>query len=313
MAKTTETVQQMFNTAVLACMDQLKPSGLKTFGERKTQSGGESMTFYRYKGGKAKDGVPSMFADSFQGDGPDFKKYIATIEIVSSQDKVTWEQMEKTKLNLKDPIVKQLTNAVLAKEDEKIIAKIKEKDANLNKVGSAELDPTTLDAARLLLAEIRDCYVSAEMTPDGKKGVAIVMNREDYKRFSTSDAFIHGDYKDAITGGDGVLPLSMKGAEIFISQLVESGTAYIIPSNTFGYAEWEGSVKPFAKFYEDDGMTWHLQVAKSTGSVIIEPNFITKFSMKPTTTARPEAAAFSAFAAETSETEKVGKSLAAKH
>lgn len=291
MAKVTDTVQQLFNTAALACMDQLKPSGLKTFGERRTQNGGESMTFYRYKGGKAKDGVPSMFGSSFEGDGPDFSKYVATIQIVSSQDKVSWEQMEKTKLDLKNPIVKQLTNAVLKKEDEKIIAKIKEKDASLNEVGSEELDPATLEAARLLLAEIRDCYVSAEMTPDGKKGVAIVMNREDYKRFSTSDAFIHGDYKDAITGGDGVLPLSMKGAEIFISELVESGTAYIIPSNTFGYAEWEGSVKPFAKFYEDDGMQWHLQITKSTGSVIIEPSFITKFSMKPTEHARPKAAA----------------------
>lgn len=290
MAKTTDTVQQMFNTAVLACLDQLKPTGLKTFGERKTQNGGESMTFYRYKGGKAKDGVPSMFDSSFSGDGPDFKKYTATIEVVSAQDKVSWEQMEKTKLNLKDPIVKQLTNAVLTKEDEKIIDKIKAADASLNTAGSATLDPSTLDAARTILAEIRDCYVSAEMTPDGKKGVAIVMNREDYKRFSTSDAFIHGDYKDAITGGDGVLPLSMKGAEIFISQLVDSGTVYIIPSNSFGYAEWEGSVKPFAKFYEDDGMTWHLQVAKSTGSVVIEPNFITKLSLKPTASARPSTA-----------------------
>lgn len=289
MAKTTDTIQQNFNTAVLATMDQLKPSGLKTFGERKTQNGGESMTFYRYKGGKAKDGVPSMFGKDSDYDGPDFSKYVAPIEVVSAQDKVSWEQMEKTKLDLKNPVVKALTNAVLSKEDEKIIAKIVAADASLNKIGSAELDPSTLEAARLLLAEIRDCYVSAEMTPDGKKGVALVMNREDYKRFSTSDAFIHGDYKEAITGGDGVLPLSMKGAEIFISQSVESGTAYLIPSNTFGYAEWEGSVKPFSKFYEDDGMQWHLQVAKSTGSVVIEPTFITKFSMKPTTTARPAA------------------------
>lgn len=284
---TTNTVQQNFSTAVLACMDQLKPAGLKTFGERKTQEGGESITFYRYKGGKAKDGVPTMFDSSFSGDGPDFSKFVATIEYVSAQDKLSQAEMKKTKLNLKDPIVNRLTNAVLTKEDEKIIAKIKEEESNLNKAGSATLDPTTLDAARTLLAEIRDCYVSAEMTPDGKKGVAIVMNREDYKRFSTSDAFIHGDYKDAITGGDGVLPLSMKGAEIFISQLVDSGTVYIIPSNSFGYAEWEGSVIPTAKFYETDGLRWHLQVVKSTGSVIIEPNFITKLSLKPTESARP--------------------------
>lgn len=291
MATTTNTVQQNWSNAVLAAMDQLKPSGLKVFGERKTQSGGEKITFYRYKGGKAKDGVPSMFGKDSDYDGPDFNKYDAYIAYVSSQDKLSQEEMEKTKLDLKSPIVKVLTNAVLDKEDEKIITKIVGEDTNLNKVGNATLDPSTLEAARLLLAEIRDCYVSAEMTPDGKKGVAIVMNREDYKRFSTSDAFIHGDYKDAITGGDGVLPLSMKGAEIFISKQVESGTAYIIPSNSFGYAEWEGSVKPTAEFHATDGLKWHLQIVKSTGSVIIEPNFITKFSMKPTETPRPKTSA----------------------
>lgn len=289
MAKSVETVQQEFSNAVLAAMDQLKPSGLKTYGERKSQKGGESITFYRYKGGKAKDGVPSMFGKDSDYDGPDFSKHVAPISFVSSQDKLSQEEMNKTKLDLKNPIVKALTNAVLSKEDEKIIEKVVASDANLNKIGSATLDPSTLEAARLLLAEIRDCYVSAEMTPDGKKGVALVMNREDYKRFSTSDAFIHGDYKDAITGGDGVLPLSMKGAEIFISPLVESGTAYLIPSNSFGYAEWEGAVDPTAEFHKTDGLKWHLQVVKSTGSVIIEPNFITKFSMKPTDTPRPEA------------------------
>ena len=68
---------------------------------------------------------------------------------------------------------------------------------------------------------------------------------------------------------------------------MDSGTVYIIPSNSFGYAEWEGSVIPTAKFYETDGLRWHLQVVKSTGSVIIEPNFITKLSLKPTESARP--------------------------
>lgn len=286
MATTTDTVQKNFSSAVLAMMDQLKPSGLKTFGEKRTQNGGESIDFYRYKGGVGKDGVPSMY-NADPTDGPDFKKFTAPIAYISSQDKLPKENMEKTKLDLKSPIIKSLTRAVELKEDEKIIEKIKAADANLNKTGSETLDPATLDAARMLLAEIRDCYVSAEMTPDGKKGVAIVMNREDYKRFSTSDAFVNGDYKDAITGGDGVLPLSMKGAEIFISPLVDSGTAYIIPSNSFGFAEWEGSVIPTAEFHSTDAMRWHLQIVKSVGCVIIEPNFITKFSMKPTTTARP--------------------------
>jgi len=114
------------------------------------------------------------------------------------------------------------------------------------------------------------------------------MNREDYKRMSTSDAFINGDFKDSITGGHNGLPLVFGGAEILITDDVKvpTGTAYIIPSNTFGFGEWEGSVKPFSKFVEDDGMRWHLQVVKSIGVVVIEPNFITKVTMKPSETVR---------------------------
>lgn len=286
MPTTTNTIQQNFSTAVLSTMDQLKPNGLKTFGEKRTQSGGEKITFYRYKGGKAKDGVPTMYGTD-PADGPDFFKFEAPISYVSAQDKIKKEDMEKTKLDIKSPIVKSITNAVLKKEDEKIINAIKAKDSELNTSGSATLDPASLDCARALLAEIRDCYVSADLTPDGKKGVAIVMNREDYKRFSTSDAFINGDYKDAIKGGDGVLPLTLKGAELFISDLVESGTSYIIPSNTFGYAEWEGSVMPTAEFHPTDALRWHLQVVKSVGCVIIEPNYITKFLVKPAESKRP--------------------------
>ena len=53
-------------------------------------------------------------------------------------------------------------------------------------------------------------------------------------------------------------------------------------------------------------MKWHLQVVKSTGSVIIEPTFITKFSMKPTATPRPTAVN----AKQASEKKAAGNSLA---
>lgn len=284
------TVQKIFATSVLTTMDETKEMGLKVFAERRTQEGGESIDFMRYKGGVAKEGVPSMYGNN-PSDGGTFTKFTAPIKIISSQDKPTWEQLNKTKLDVKNTIFTSLTRAIVKKEDAIILDAVAKADAKLNKIGTAELDPSTLDFARLLLAEVRDCLVSAEMTPDGKKGVALVMNRLDYKRMSTSDAFINGDFKDSISGGDNNLPLFFNGAQIFITEdvSVPTGTAYIIPTNSFGFAEWEGSVKSTAKFVEDDGMCWHLQVVKSIGTVMIEPNYITKVTMKPNTNTRPKA------------------------
>lgn len=288
----TATIQQIFAASVLHTMDEIKEMGLKNFAERRTQEGGESIDFMRYKGGVAKEGVPTMYGNN-PSDGGTFTKYTAPIKIISSQDKPTWEQMNKTKIEIKNTIFTSLTKAVVKKEDAIILDTITKGDAKLNKIGSAELDPATLDFARLLLAEVRDCLVSAQFTPDGKKGVALVMNRLDYKRMSTSDAFINGDFKDSITGGTNNLPLYFNGAEIFIAEEddpnVPTGTAFLIPSNSFGFAEWEGSVKSTAKFVDDDGMCWHLQVVKSIGVVLIEPRYITKVTMKPNANARPRA------------------------
>ena len=286
---TTATVQKLYAAAALQMMSTLEGGDLKNLGEKKTQTGGDSCTFYRKKAAAAKDGVPSMFGSDWEAGGGDFANYTATISQVSVQEKIKKVDMLKTKIDIKAPIIKSMGIAMKLKEDEKIIAAIKAADSNLNKAGAAELDPTTLDCARALVAEIRDCHVSAEMTPDGKKGVAVVMNREDYKRLATSDAFINGDYRDAIKGGDGVLPLSMVGATLVISPTVTSGEIYIIPSNTFGYAEWEGTAEASAEYFATDAQQWHLQMVKSVGVVIIETNYITKFSIKPTESARPAA------------------------
>lgn len=288
MAATAATIQQLFAAAILATLDTLEDGDLKSLAEKKTESGGESATFYRIKGGKAKDGVPSMYVTGTyegdtdnKGDGGDTEKFVATIGQVSSQDKVKKADMLKTKLDIKTPIVKTMSRSILLKEDDKILTAIKAKASELNTAGSVTADPTALETARLLVAEIRDAHVSAQMTPDGKKGVAVVMNRQDYKRLATSDAFLNGDYKDQIKGGDGELPLSFVGARLVVSPLVESGEIYIIPSNTFGYAEWEGSIESTAEYHPTDSQRYHLQIVKSVGVVVIEPEFITKFQVKP--------------------------------
>nr|DAX36619.1 MAG TPA: head protein [Caudoviricetes sp.] len=279
MSTTTNTKQQQFATSVLMAQDTLKASGLKKMAERGNAKGGESYTFYRKKKATAKDGIPSMFNDSFTGEGGDFDKFQANIAQISSQDKLAETDMLKTKLDLKSPIVSSMTNAVLQKEDEKIIAAI----AAAGTLATAGKNTKTVDDIeniKILIQRVRSAHVWAKNGIDQKKGVAIVMNEEDYSVLASSEIFINGDYQAAFGGGTGDTPLTFFGAEIIISEQVAKGTFYIIPSYTFGFAEWENSITTDMVFMPTDGRTWHLQITKSVGVVVIAPEKITKFTFK---------------------------------
>lgn len=279
MATTTNTKQQQFATSVLMAQDTLKASGLKKMAERGNAKGGESYTFYRKKKATAKDGIPSMFNSSFTGEGGDFDKFQANIAQISSQDKLAETDMLKTKLDLKSPIVSSMTNAVLQKEDEKIIAAI----AAAGTLATAGKNTKTVDDIeniKILIQRVRSAHVWAKNGLDQKKGVAIVMNEEDYSVLASSEIFINGDYQAAFGGGTGDTPLTFYGAEIIISEQVAKGTFYIIPSYTFGFAEWENSITTDMVFMPTDGRTWHLQITKSVGVVVIAPTKITKFTFK---------------------------------
>ena len=279
MSTTTNTKQQQFATSVLMAQDTLKASGLKKMAERGNAKGGESYTFYRKKKATAKDGIPSMFNDSFTGEGGDFDKFQANIAQISSQDKLAETDMLKTKLDLKSPIVSSMTNAVLQKEDEKIIVAI----AAAGTLAIAGKNTKTVDDIeniKILIQRVRSAHVWAKNGIDQKKGVAIVMNEEDYSVLASSEIFINGDYQAAFGGGTGDTPLTFFGAEIIISEQVAKGTFYIIPSYTFGFAEWENSITTDMVFMPTDGRTWHLQITKSVGVVVIAPEKITKFTFK---------------------------------
>lgn len=279
MSTTTNTKQQQFSTSVLMAQDTLKASGLKKMAERGNAKGGESYTFYRKKKATAKDGIPSMFNGSFTGEGGDFDKFQANIAQISSQDKLAETDMLKTKLDLKSPIVSSMTNAVLQKEDEKIIAAIAAA-GTLATAGKNTKTVDDLENIKILIQRVRSAHVWAKNGLDQKKGVAIVMNEEDYSVLASSEIFINGDYQAAFGGGTGDTPLTFYGAEIIISEQVAKGTFYIIPSYTFGFAEWENSITTDMVFMPTDGRTWHLQITKSVGVVVIAPTKITKFTFK---------------------------------
>lgn len=279
MSNTTNTKQLQFAASVLNAQDTLKASGLKKWAERGNAKGGESYTFYRKKKATAKDGIPSMFSSSFTGEGGDFDKFTAPIAQISSQDKLPEADMLKTKLDLKSPIVSSMTNAVLQKEDEKIIAAIAAA-GTLATAGKNTKPVDDIENIKILIQRVRSAHVWAKCGLDQKKGVAIVMNEEDYSVLASSEIFINGDYQAAFGGGTGDTPLTFYGAEIIISEQVAKGTFYIIPSYTFGFAEWENSINTDMVFMPTDGRTWHLQITKSVGTVVIEPTKITKFTFK---------------------------------
>ena len=279
MSNTTNTKQLQFAASVLNAQDTLKASGLKKWAERGNAKGGESYTFYRKKKATAKDGIPSMFSSSFTGEGGDFDKFTAPIAQISSQDKLPEVDMLKTKLDLKSPIVSSMTNAVLQKEDEKIIAAIAAA-GTLATAGKNTKPVDDIENIKILIQRVRSAHVWAKCGLDQKKGVAIVMNEEDYSVLASSEIFINGDYQAAFGGGTGDTPLTFYGAEIIISEQVAKGTFYIIPSYTFGFAEWENSINTDMVFMPTDGRTWHLQITKSVGTVVIEPTKITKFTFK---------------------------------
>lgn len=282
---TTPTTQVLYSNAVLAKLTELNAAGIKSIAERKTEEGGEKAVFYRVKESVAVDGVASMYSANGANAG-DMESFDATISQVSSQQKVKKEDMMKTKLDLKAPFVNSMANAVLNKEDSKILTAIKAKEANLAKVGASGAEIDTLPQIRALIMAVRSAHAKAQLTPDGKKGVILAMGLPAYTKLAASDIFINGDYKDAFGGGTGDLPLSFYGAEIRITSQVPAATtatdenAYVIPSNTFGYAEWEGSEEVTAEYHPTDAQRWHLQVVKSVGVTVIEPESISQFVFK---------------------------------
>ena len=216
MANTTNTKQQIFSTAVLMAMDTLQAAGLKKYAERGDAKSGETYTFYRKKKATAQDGIPSMYPGATPtgtSNGGDFDKFTATIEQISSQDKLKEADELKTKLDLKSPIVASMTNALLNKEDNKILTAIKAAGT----LGTAGTGTKTVDDVTNMIAAVRRSHVWAKCGLNQKKGVAIAMNEADYTILSTADIFINGDYSAAFGGGVGDVPLTFFGAEIIIS------------------------------------------------------------------------------------------------
>lgn len=268
----TLTVQQLFSSAMLALMAELKGGDLKKFCETKTQKGGESITFNRLGESSAAAGaVPSMYGDDFAGTGGDMKAFKAVIEEIYAQDKVKVSDLAKTTIDIKNGYVKSLGNAVNRKEDLTIIDKV---EAAIGVKEEVIADYET-DIKKIVKA-IRTAKAYASATPDNHTGVALVLTPENWAALSTSELAMSADYANVFGGGSNGEPSTFYGAEVILVKGLVNGL--VIPSNTICFGEWEGSMEAIAEYNGTDGRAWHLQAVKSVGAVVAEPTMITKLT-----------------------------------
>ncbi len=294
MAKPLDLVlQEKYATQALIAMAVQNPMGLEKFCEKGDATSGESFTLYRADGSVAKDGLPSMYNSNdkgYEGDngsnggdaGP-LKPFKVTGAYISSQHKIHDIDFKKTSLDAKGTLQKTMAIALAHKTDEKILSSIKAKDSELSKIDMPTKKLDDESVIRALIGRIATAHANASMTPDGQRGVSVVLNITDWEMLVQSNFFLNGDYKDSIEWGDNEKPTRIRGAEFLITRntnMVPNGTMYIVPSNTCGCVNWKGTEKAVAEFHETDGARWHLQNRKYMGAICIEPTFITKFTFK---------------------------------
>ncbi|MGL5714328.1 MAG: phage capsid protein [Paraclostridium sp.] len=273
------TKEQLFSSALLSYMADLKGGRLKKFCEVMTQEGGESITFNRVKEGTAKDGLVSMYDSGFTGDMGDMIQITVPIAQVSAQDKIKEADMNKTKLDVKNAYVKGLGNAVDVKCDEKVIGAITTVDSDLYSKG---VNTALIDAqVKILVSLIRRAKAYATNTVDNYTGIALIINPEDWAQLSTSELVLNSDYEKAFGGGMNGEPETFYGAEVIISKKVATGTTYVVPSNTICFAEWENSNIADAVFVPTDMRRYHVQAVKSVGVKVAEAGMIGKLVSKP--------------------------------
>lgn len=293
-----QVLQEKYATQAKIAMSVQKPMGLVKFCEKGDPTGGESYTFYRAEESTAKDGLPSMYNDDDKGykgdsgnnggDAGPLKPHKVTGEYISSQHKIGDIDFKKTNLDAKGTLQKTMAIALEHKADEKVLNAIKAKDSDLTKQDFASGTAKGIEkeeVIRALVGKIAVAHANAAMTPDGQKGVSVLINLKDWEILVQSNYFLNADFKDSIEWGDNEKPTRIKGAEFLVTKntnMLPSGTIYIVPSNTCGYAAWKGTEKAVAEFHETDSARWHLQNRKYVGAICIEPKFITKFTFKAT-------------------------------
>ena len=235
-----------------------------------------------------------MFDSGFADNGGNMLEIKATIAGISAQMKISELDMNKTGIDIKNGYVKSLGNAVLRREDSKVIAALAALSPKVTPTkpttavgteckGIQVADYSTDANAKKIIAEIRKAHAYAKLTPDNHRGLAFIISAEEWAQLSTCNYVLDMDYASVFGGGSNGEPSTFFGAEIII---VDHDTniggatkvSYLVPSNSVCFAEFEGSMSGTAEFFATDGRKWHLQAYKSVGVAVAESHVITKIS-----------------------------------
>lgn len=268
----TTTKQQLFAKVMKAYLAENKGGFLREFCEVADATGGETYTFTRIKEATAVDGLTSMFSGSTDNTG-NMEDKKATIAYISAMKKLPKADMDKTSIDIKGGLIKSLGNAVDRLEDKKITSACT--GTTDIEIGSKSME----EIARRIVGEIAGTLAMAEVSTEGKVGVALVINKKDWAKLARTDYVLNSDYGKAFGGHIAGMGGNFFGAKVVPandSTTVPEGTVLIIPSGSIGLAEWKGSNTATADYYATDGMSYHLQAVRAIGVVALDPAAIVK-------------------------------------
>lgn len=273
MASPTISTEKKYSMALKAFLNEAKGGILRKYCEYASIKGAETYDFARVKGASAIDGTVDLFANNGDNAG-DITSFPVTLAPISSGQRVAKNSLMKTELDVKNKWVKSMANAVLLREDLKVIAAITEKDASLNKVDITTGGLGTKTNVAKIIGRINGAKALMNNTVSDKAGVAVTMSISAWQALSESDYVLNADYEKAFGGeGNGTY---FFGAEVLISDAVGNKDILIIPSGTVGLAENPDGREGSAEYYASQNMSYHLVAAETVGAVCIDPANITK-------------------------------------
>ena len=272
----TISTEKKYSMALKAFLKESKGGVLRKYCEYASVKGASTYDFARVEGSTSADGTVDLFASNGDNAG-DVKTYEATLEPISSGQKVKKEDLNKTELDVKSKWIKSMGNAVLLREDLKIISAIKAKDVELKKLDLSASGLATKTNVAKLIGRINGAKALINGTISDVSGVAVAMTVDAWQTLSESDYVLNADYDKAF-GGEGKGTYFF-GAEVLISDAVGDDDIFIIPSGTCGLAENPDGREGDATYYASNGMSYHLISSETIGAVCIDPANITRVAI----------------------------------
>lgn len=279
---TAEGIQKDFQKNMLTRMKESTGGQLMDLGENRTLDGTESTFFNRLSGGKAVTTAPNLYGgNATDGTGGEVGAVEVKPSFAYAYQKISDETVNTTTVDYKGAIPNELVRQLDVNSDAKVLKALKDADSEINKVGV--LSTALEDQLKLLIGTAKGAILDAEVTPDKRKLVKLIMNKATAKKLLALDIAINNDYVQLSGAGAEAKPM-FYGCEMVIVKATDAnlpnGVMYFVPSMTVGFAMWKGGDKAESKYELGNQDTWMFSAKKSLGVGVIEPESIAKFSCK---------------------------------